>query len=82
MNIFENNRDATMEDLASMKYLENCIKEILRLYPPVPFISRKITEDVKLSMLLYISIPIMSIIVRDIVFKISYTYYRNQHFAL
>ncbi|CAK1540092.1 unnamed protein product [Leptosia nina] len=40
---------ASVEDLASMNYLERCIKETMRLYPPVPFISRKLTETVKLS---------------------------------
>lgn len=34
-----------------MRYLECCIKESLRLYPPVHFISRNISETVKLSML-------------------------------
>ncbi|VVC93626.1 unnamed protein product [Leptidea sinapis] len=43
------NRDATLEDLAAMNYLERCIKESLRLYPPVPFIGRDLSEDVKLS---------------------------------
>lgn len=45
-NIFgDSDRDPTMEDLKAMKYLENCIKEALRLFPSVPVIARKLTED-------------------------------------
>lgn len=32
-----------------MKYLERVILETLRLFPPVPIISRKLNEDVKIS---------------------------------
>uniref|UniRef100_UPI003B75B36C cytochrome P450 4C1-like n=1 Tax=Ostrinia nubilalis TaxID=29057 RepID=UPI003B75B36C len=42
-------RSATMEDLTKLRYLECCIKESMRLYPPVPFISRTLTENVKLG---------------------------------
>ncbi|KAJ8735683.1 hypothetical protein PYW07_007303 [Mythimna separata] len=45
----DSKRNVTMEDLPKMKYLERCIKESLRLYPPVPFISRSLNEDVRLS---------------------------------
>ncbi|CAG2172884.1 unnamed protein product [Oppiella nova] len=42
-------RDIKFDDLRQMKYLEKCIKEALRIYPPVLFISRKITEEFKIK---------------------------------
>lgn len=39
-------RPPNMKELMDMKYLECVIKEALRLYPSVPFIARKIKEDV------------------------------------
>lgn len=42
-------RLATIHDLNEMKYLERCIKEALRIYPSVGFISRKLSEDIVLG---------------------------------
>ncbi|KPJ11478.1 Cytochrome P450 4C1 [Papilio machaon] len=45
----DSDRTPSWADLAEMKYLEATIKEILRLYPSVPFIGRYITEDFMLG---------------------------------
>lgn len=39
----------TMKSLQDLQYLERCIKEALRLYPSVYFISRVTAEDVQLT---------------------------------
>ena len=38
-----------MDDIKQMRYLEAVIKESLRIYPPVPMIIRKISEDIKIG---------------------------------
>ncbi|XP_021943797.1 cytochrome P450 4c3 [Folsomia candida] len=45
----DKNRDVTLNDLSGMKYLEMCIKEALRVCPPVPVMVRKAQEDIPLD---------------------------------
>lgn len=42
-------RPVTSEDLKQMKYMECCLKESQRLYPSVPFITRKCEQDAVIS---------------------------------
>jgi cytochrome P450 len=43
----DSNRPITNEDLTRMKYLDRCIKESLRLCPPVPMFLRRVIHDVQ-----------------------------------
>ena len=45
----ESDRPATFQDTLEMKYLERCLMETLRMYPPVPIIAREIKTDLKLG---------------------------------
>uniref|UniRef100_A0A0N4Y7G0 Cytochrome P450 4V2 (inferred by orthology to a human protein) n=1 Tax=Nippostrongylus brasiliensis TaxID=27835 RepID=A0A0N4Y7G0_NIPBR len=42
-------RSCTSEDLSKMKYLEKCIKESLRVRPPVPMMTRKVEQDIEIG---------------------------------
>ena len=44
----ENGEKLTMRLLQNLPYLDRCLKETLRLYPSVFFISRYAAEEVKL----------------------------------
>lgn len=45
----DSDRPATFQDTLEMKYLERCLLETLRMYPPVPLIAREIKTDLKLG---------------------------------
>ncbi|XP_053971581.1 cytochrome P450 4g15 [Hylaeus volcanicus] len=45
----DSDRPATFQDTLQMKYLERCLLETLRMYPPVPIIAREIKTDLKLA---------------------------------
>jgi len=44
----DSKREASMEDLKSMTYLERVIKETIRLYPSVPGITRKLRHNLNI----------------------------------
>lgn len=58
----DSDRDCTFSDLNQMEYLECIIFETLRLYPPVPMISRKLTETLHMKSS-NIVIPVKSIVI-------------------
>lgn len=39
--------ELSINDYNDMKYLDRFVKECLRIYPPVPLISRELPEDLK-----------------------------------
>ncbi|XP_068991334.1 uncharacterized protein [Neodiprion pinetum] len=49
--VFEGKKDEklSMREVQGLAYLERCIKESLRLFPSVPFVSRQISEDLQLK---------------------------------
>lgn len=45
LEVLETKEELTIDDFSKMEYLDRCIKECLRIYPPVTFISRELSED-------------------------------------
>lgn len=45
----DSQRPATFQDTLEMKYLERCLMETLRMFPPVPLIARELQEDLQLN---------------------------------
>ncbi|BES91752.1 cytochrome P450 [Nesidiocoris tenuis] len=45
----DDTREATLNDIQQMTYLERVIKECLRLYPSVPWMSRTLNDDLTLK---------------------------------
>ena len=45
----DSDQPASAAEFGEMKYLDAVIKEILRIYPSVPFIGRQIVEDFMLG---------------------------------
>ncbi|XP_026765187.1 cytochrome P450 4g15 [Galleria mellonella] len=45
----DSDRPVTFQDTLEMKYLERCLMETLRLYPPVPVIGRNLKQDITLA---------------------------------
>nr|AXJ21601.1 CYP4G200 [Mythimna separata] len=44
----DSDRPATFQDTLEMKYLERCLMETLRMFPPVPIIARHLNQDITL----------------------------------
>nr|BAM73796.1 cytochrome P450 [Bombyx mori] len=44
----DSDRPVTFQDTLEMKYLERCLMETLRLYPPVPIIARQVNQEITL----------------------------------
>ncbi|KAL1450855.1 hypothetical protein WDU94_003170 [Cyamophila willieti] len=45
----DSDRPCTFQDTLEMKYMERCIMETLRMFPPVPIIARELQQEVKMN---------------------------------
>lgn len=50
----ENRGKITLNAVQKISYLERCIKETLRLFPSVPLIGRETTQDIQLSIIVFL----------------------------
>lgn len=46
--VAQKGENLSLQDYSGMKYMDNVIKEALRMYTPVPFVARKVAQDVTL----------------------------------
>ena len=49
MNDFASTNNLFRSDLSKLSYVTMCIKEALRMYPPVHFIAKQLDEDIVFS---------------------------------
>lgn len=52
----DSDRPATFQDTLEMKYLERCLMETLRMFPPVPIIARHLKQDITLRKYPFLSL--------------------------
>lgn len=45
--------DITIEHIREMKYLDRVIKELLRMWPSIPFVARQMTQDLTVGKCYY-----------------------------
>ncbi|KAF0767926.1 cytochrome P450 4C1-like [Aphis craccivora] len=71
----DQNRAPTYKDFQQMKYVEMVIKETLRLFPPLPFLGRRLDEDMQIGE--YICPAGAALIICPIFLQSSPLYYTN-----